>query len=79
MEAAAIETAARRKQNPPQVALLPANALNSRRFPLSPHPVSSRLVPLLSPLEGHTDGTCGQQGEAAGGHERLYRRREAGE
>jgi len=57
-EAAGIEPASRRKQNPKQVALLPANALISHRFVLPPHPVSSRLVPFNSPLEGHTGGTC---------------------
>ncbi len=56
MEAAGIEAASRRKQNPKQVALLPANALISHRFVLLPHPVSSCLVPFLSPLEGHTGG-----------------------
>jgi hypothetical protein len=32
MEAAGIEPASRRKQNPKQVALLPANALSSQRW-----------------------------------------------
>ncbi len=53
MEAAGIEPVTRRKQNPKQVALLPANALISRRFVLPPHPVSFRLIPFNSPLEGH--------------------------
>jgi len=41
MEIAGIEPAARREQNPQQVALLPANALSSCRMP----PRSVRLVP----------------------------------
>src|SRR5690349_14090291 len=45
MEEAAIEPTARRKQNPKQVALLPANALISRRIVLPPRPVSSRSNP----------------------------------
>jgi hypothetical protein len=52
LEAAGIEPASRRKQNPKQVALLLANALISHRFVLLPHPASSRLVPFSSPLEG---------------------------
>ncbi len=58
MEAAGIEPAARRKQNPKQVALLPANALISHRIVPPLRPVSSRFVPFNSPLEGHTGGTC---------------------
>ena len=58
-EAAAIEPASRRKQNPKQVALLPANALISQRLIPPLRPVSSRLVPFNTPLEGHTGGTCG--------------------
>jgi len=61
-EAAGIEPASRRKQNPKQVALLPANALISHRIGPPLRPVSSRLVPFLSPLEGHTGGTCGPTG-----------------
>jgi len=57
-EAAGIEPVTRRKQNPKQVALLPANALISHRIVLPPYPVLSRLVPFNSPLEGHTGGTC---------------------
>ena len=58
MEAAGIEPAARRTQNPKQVALLPANALISHRIVPPLRPASSRLVPFNSPLEGHTGGTC---------------------
>jgi hypothetical protein len=57
MEAAGIEPASRRKQNPKQVALLPTNALISHRIVLPPSPVSSRLVPPRSVLESHTGGT----------------------
>ena len=59
LEAAVMEPATRRKQNPKQVALLPANALSSHRIVPPLRPVSFRLVPFLSPLEGHTGGTCG--------------------
>ncbi len=59
MEAAGIEPASRRKQNPKQVALLPANALISQWIIPPLRPVASRLVPFNSPLEGHTGGTCG--------------------
>ena len=52
VEAAGIEPAARRKQNPKQVALLPANALISHRIVPPLRPVSPRLVPFNSPLEG---------------------------
>ena len=62
MEAAGIEPATRRKQNPKQVALLPANSLISHRVVPPLRPVSSRLVPFSSPLEGHTGGTCGPTG-----------------
>jgi hypothetical protein len=58
MEVAVIEPASRRKQNPKQVALLPANALISHRIVPPLRPVSSHLVPFYSPLEGHTGGTC---------------------
>jgi hypothetical protein len=62
METAGIEPTARRKQNPKQVVLLPANALISHRSVPPLRPVSSRLVPFNSPLEGHTGGTCGPTG-----------------
>jgi hypothetical protein len=62
LEAAGIEPASRRKQNPKQVALLPANALISQWIVPPLRPVSSRLVPFNSPLEGHTGGTCGPTG-----------------
>jgi len=58
-EAAGIEPASRWKQNPKQVALLPANALISHRIVPPLRPVSSRPVPPDSALEGHTEGTCG--------------------
>jgi hypothetical protein len=45
MDATGIEPATRRKQNPEQVALLPANALISHRIVPPLRPVSSRLVP----------------------------------
>jgi hypothetical protein len=57
MEAAGIEPVTRRKQNPKQVALLPANALISHQIVPPLRPVSSRLIPFHSPLEGHTGGT----------------------
>ena len=59
LEAAGIEPASRRKQNPKQVALLPANALISHWIVPPLLPVSSRLVPFNSPMERHTEGTCG--------------------
>ena len=37
----------------------------SKRFVLPPHPVSSRLVPFSSPLEGHTGAHAAQQGQSA--------------
>jgi hypothetical protein len=61
VETAGIEPTARRKQNLQQVALLPANALISHRLVPPLRPVSSRLVPFNSPLEGHTGDTCGPQ------------------
>ncbi len=68
MEAAGIEPAARRKQNPKQVALLPANALISRRIVLPPHPVSFRSNPRWrGTLRAHT----AQRGMAAYGRARL--------
>jgi hypothetical protein len=64
MEAAGFEPVTRRKQNPKQVALLPANALISLRIVPPLRSVSSRLVPFNSPLEGHTGGTCGPTGSS---------------
>jgi hypothetical protein len=39
-------------ENLKQDALLPANALIPLELVIPPHPVSSRLVPFNSPLEG---------------------------
>jgi hypothetical protein len=88
LEAAGIEPATRRKQNPKQVALLPANALISHRIVPPLRPVSSRLVPFNSPLEGHTGGTCSllptviypqvathARGTSSGGQSRSWKKR----
>jgi hypothetical protein len=53
MEAAGIEPVTRRKQNPQQVALLPANAWISHRVVPPLRPVSPRLVPAGGAHWGH--------------------------
>ena len=59
MEAAGIEPVNKAIENPKQDALLPANALISHRIVPSLRPVSSRLVPFSSSLEGHTGAHAG--------------------
>ena len=61
-QAAGIEPVGRAIENPKQDALLPANALNSNWIVPPLRPISSRLAPFNSPLEGHTGGTCGPTG-----------------
>jgi hypothetical protein len=64
---AGIEPATRRKQNPKQVALLPANALISLRIVPPLHPVSSRSIPRW---RGTLGAHAAQLGQAAHGRER---------
>jgi hypothetical protein len=58
VEAAGIEPVTRRKQNPKQVALLPANALILHRIVPPPRPVSSRSIPRWRGRVGGRRGTA---------------------
>ena len=70
MEAAGIEPVNKAIENPKQDALLPAIALILLGFVIPSRPTPFRCVPARSTLEGHTEGTCDQQGKAAHGRER---------
>jgi len=58
VEAAGIEPVNKAMENPKQDALLPAIALILLGFVIPPRPTPCPRVPPLSPLAGHTEGTC---------------------
>jgi hypothetical protein len=60
VEAAGIEPVNKAIENPKQDALLPAIALILLGFVIPPRPTPFPRVPPLSPLAGHTGGTCAQ-------------------
>jgi hypothetical protein len=66
-EAAGFEPASRRKHNPKQVALSPANVLISHRIVPPLRPVSSRSIPRWRVTLG---AHAAQQGQSAHGRER---------